>query len=109
MAPMSSINHSIVHVTFDYPDEFAPEKTVAVKNLIQAQTAYHNIVVSLNRTANPFADFSPRKEPNGYSMMIFGLPFGVGLSLWMYLASKRIIRLLGHDWESVFLIHAHKL
>lgn len=100
---------AVLHISFDFPDSVVSEKTKAVSNLIDAQTLIPNIVVSLNRTANPFSDFKVRKEPYGYAMNVFGLPFGIGLRFWMYLVSLKIDRIFQNNWNSVSVIHAHKL
>jgi glycosyltransferase involved in cell wall biosynthesis len=106
---MNNNSPGLVHISFDYPDSIDGHKTKAVYNLVNAQTSYPNIVISLNRTANPFADLSPRKEPNGYSLKIFGLPFGIGLRIWMRLAANRIHRIIAAENIHVALVHAHKL
>lgn len=100
---------SVLHISFDFPDSVVSEKTKAVSNLIDAQTLVPNIVVSLNRTANPFSDFKVRKEPYGYAMNVFGLPFGIGLRFWMYLVSIKIDNIFLNNWNSISVIHAHKL
>lgn len=100
---------AVLHISFDFPDSVVSEKTKAVSNLIDAQTLVPNIVVSLNRTANPFSDFKVRKEPYGYAMNVFGLPFGIGLRFWMYLVSLKIDRIFQNNWNSISVIHAHKL
>ena len=100
---------AIVHITFDYPDTINKIKTKAVFNLIETQTKIPNIIFSLNRTANPFADYSIKKKNNVYSLNIFGLPYGVGLSLWMYFVSKKIRKIISKDEIKVTMIHAHKL
>lgn len=100
---------AVLHISFDFPDSVVSEKTKAVSNLIDAQTLVPNIVVSLNRTANPFSDFKVRKEPYGYAMNVFGLPFGIGLRFWMYLVSLKIDKIFLNNWNSISVIHAHKL
>jgi glycosyltransferase involved in cell wall biosynthesis len=106
---MNNNRHSLVHISFDYPDSIVGQKTKAVSNLVNAQTSYDNVVFSLNRTANPFADFSVRKEPFGYSLKIFGLPFGIGLRIWMRWVAKKIYKIASEEGIQMSLVHAHKL
>ena len=100
---------SIVHISFDFPDSINNNKTKAISNLINAQKEFKNIVFSLNRTANPFADFNYKKEHYGYSLNIYGLPYGIGLRIWMYFAFKKIHKLISREKINVDLIHGHKL
>lgn len=100
---------AIIHISFDYPDSINTIKTKAVFNLIETQTKIPNIIFSLNRTSNPFADYSIKKNNNVYSFNIFGLPYGIGLSLWMYFTSKKIQKIINSDKVNVTIIHAHKL
>ena len=100
---------TVLHLSFDFPDSIVPEKTKAVFNLVQSQTLYRNHVFSLNRSANLSGDFMPKKEDFGYSMNVFGLPFGLGLNVWMYLISLKIERIIKRDKIEVSVIHAHKL
>ncbi|WP_162417071.1 glycosyltransferase [Cyclobacterium roseum] len=100
---------AILHLSFDYPDDFDRSKTKAVSNLVNSQNKYENLVISLNRTANPFSGLNAIETDFGYAMKIFGLPFGIGLSISMYLASKRVLGLLDSKSHEITLIHAHKL
>lgn len=106
---MNNKEKNIIHITFDYPDCINSRTTKAIRNLINSQTLYKNIVFSLNRTPNPFADFSYKKEPHGYSLNIFGLPFGIGLKIWMHLAARKIDRIISKENIEFNLIHGHKL
>jgi glycosyltransferase involved in cell wall biosynthesis len=106
---MNRNSKCLIHISFDYPDSINNQKTKAVSNLVDAQTTFRNIVFSLNRTANPFTDFSYREEPHGYSLKVFGLPFGIGLRLWMFLAAKKIDKIITRERIQFNLIHGHKL
>lgn len=101
---------TILHITADFPDALNPHKTLAVKRLIRAATWATNIVVSMNRVVTP----SPAKtleldEDGVVSMAYFGLPWGVGLSLWMQRTAERIAAMVERRGLEVDLIHAHKL
>ena len=106
---MNNNDKTLIHISFDYPDSINRQTTKAILNLADAQTSYKNIVFSLNRTPNPFADFLYRKESHGYTLNIFGLPFGIGLRIWMYLAAKKISKIISKERIQFNLIHGHKL
>src|ERR1700733_4136550 len=42
---------TVVHVSADYPDSFAPNKTAAVANLVAGAPGLRHVVYSLNRVA----------------------------------------------------------
>ena len=106
---MNNNDKCLIHISFDYPDCINSRTTKAVLNLVNSQANYRNVVFSLNRTPNPFSDFSYKKEPHGYSLNIFGLPFGIGLRIWMYLAAKKIDKIITKEKIQFNLIHGHKL
>lgn len=99
----------ILHLSFDFPDDIYTDKTKAVKNLVDVQDKYENMVFSLNRTANPFSDFGVVRTDSGFAMKVFGLPYGIGLNTWMYFASKKVLKIIKGQSAEVKLIHAHKL
>ncbi|NHE55557.1 glycosyltransferase [Cyclobacterium plantarum] len=100
---------TILHLSFDFPDIIHSSKTKAVKNLVNSQEKYDNLVISMNRTTDPSADYSPLFTDSCIAMRVFGMPFGIGLTTWMYFASKRVLRILRSNPQEVTLIHAHKL
>lgn len=100
---------NIAHITFDYPDEIDSNKTKAVFNLVNTQDVNLNYIFSLNRTKNPFADFSPIVNGNVVSMRIYGWPYGLGLSVWMNFAARKIQKVVEDKKLQIDLIHAHKV
>lgn len=100
---------TILHLTFDFPDKIHSSKTKAVKNLVSSQDKYDNLVISMNRTTNPLADYSPIFYDSCIAMRVFGMPFGIGLTTWMYFASKKLLRIIRSKSTEITLIHAHKL
>ncbi|WP_194774696.1 glycosyltransferase family 4 protein [Pararhodonellum marinum] len=100
---------NIIHISFDFPDPINPRKTKAVANLIEAQSKYQNVVFSLNRSTNIFSDYLFKKKDNIYYGRIWGLPYGIGLRISMFIAYKRIFQILKNENIKVSLIHAHKL
>jgi glycosyltransferase involved in cell wall biosynthesis len=103
------LNLSVIHLSFDFPDAINGRKTKAVKTLIESQQSADHIVFSLNRSADFFKPLKMLKESHGYSLTVRGLPYGVILAGWMFLASKRILAILKRDRIKPDLIHAHKL
>jgi len=100
---------TIIHISFDFPDGINKNKTKAVRNLISSQSNSDNIVFSLNRTVFPFNKTKTQKEPHGFSLNVFGLPYGIFLFVWMFIAYKRIARLIVSNNIQPSIIHAHKL
>lgn len=100
---------TIIHLSFDHPDRIVSRKTKAVRNLISSQNVSDNIVFSLNRTAFRINKLRIQKEAHGYTMYVFGFPFGILLFQWMFIAYKRIARIIIEEDIKPTLIHAHKL
>jgi len=100
---------TVIHISFDHPDLIDNRKTNAVKNLISSQNVSDNIVFSLNRTVFKLNKLKAQKEPQGFSLNIIGLPYGILLFLWMYIAYKRIAKIIIREGIKPTLIHGHKL
>lgn len=101
----------LVHITADLPDRVrSVGKTTAVAQLLDtADWAVHR-VYSLNRVVNPWYSQDMAPDANGIvSAQYLGLPFGLGLSHWMRVVSRRIERALDSEGARTDLIHAHKL
>lgn len=75
---------------------------------MNCQTSTKNIVFSLNRTT-AWNNTRLLKEEHGYTLSIFGLPFGIFLFFWMFMAYKKIYKIIREDNIRPTLIHAHKL
>lgn len=100
---------SVIHITFDHPDGINKGKTKAVKNLVSSENTSKNIVFSLNRTINPFNSSKVFSELHGYTIYNFGLPYGILLISWMFIAYRRIAKIIHKENIKPTLIHAHKL
>jgi glycosyltransferase involved in cell wall biosynthesis len=104
---------TVLHLSADYPDPLRPPTTVAVKKLIEQLCNRTNIVISLNRTANPlrtyFRDCGATKNGHLYAYRYWGLPFGVGLLFSMWLVSRRIRKALTEAGIRIHIVYAHKL
>lgn len=98
-----------IHLTFDHPDLIDGKKTKAVKNLIASQHVHDHIVFSLNRTIFNLNILKTQREHHGYTLFIFGLPFGMLLFLWLFIAYRRIAKIIKNGNIKPDLIHAHKL
>jgi len=98
----------ILHLSYDVPDKVNTKKTVAIKNLIDAnQERHENICISLNRVTS-FKDEKLYYENNKISISNFGLPKGI-LFRYTLRHSRKIVMNLDIDFKDIDLIHAHKL
>lgn len=101
----------LVHITADLPDRVrSAGKTTAVARLLDTADWATHRVYSLNRVVSPWYSQDMVPDENGVaSAQYLGLPFGLGLSHWMRVVSRRIERALGSESLRPDLIHAHKL
>lgn len=100
---------TVIHISFDFPDKIDKRKTVAVKNLVNSYSQNNNIVFSLNRTAKRIINPKVYKEEHGYTLQVTGFPFGVFLIFWMFVAYRRILKIIETEGIKPEMIHAHKL
>lgn len=100
---------TVIHISFDFPDKIDSRKTVAVRNLVSSFSNNRNIVFSLNRIATRFANTKVYKEEHGYTLQVTGFPFGVLLIFWMFVAYRRILKIIEKENIKPDMIHAHKL
>lgn len=100
----------LLHITADHPDRIDRSKTRAVANLIAAAGWAEHRVISLNRVAGPRFDRTMVMEAGGVTPAVyFGLPFGVGLGIWMDRVARRIAEHVERAGWRPDLLHAHKL
>jgi glycosyltransferase involved in cell wall biosynthesis len=103
----------ILHLSCDYPDKLREPTTLAVKRFVDELRNRQNIVVSLNRRSNPFKTYfvycGHERASEIFAYGYWGLPFGVGLRLSMYLVSRKIEKLVRQRQFTIDLIHSHKL
>jgi len=98
----------ILHLTYDYPDEINPNKTSAIKNIIDITDNNNNACcISLNRT-DKFKKKSIYRNGNVLALNTFGLPKGFFFMFTLFKSIKRVVstRL---DFEQFDMVHAHKL
>lgn len=100
----------ILHLSFDIPDEFKRDKTVAIKNLIDASTAAgnENFYISMNRTNQILSGSKIIEDKKYLTIRKFGFPYGIGL-LKMLRAFYNDIIINKKDLDRFDIIHAHKL
>lgn len=97
----------ILHISYDYPDDINPNKTVAVKNIVDISNEFaQSYCISLNRTK------SLKKitllHDRYSSLNSFGLPKGLLYKITLNNAIKRV-KSLSLDFKSFDLICAYKL
>jgi glycosyltransferase involved in cell wall biosynthesis len=98
----------LLHLTYDYPDVINPDKTRAIKNIIDITKGRTNTCcISLNRTAK-FKKAVIYRNDNILALNTFGLPKGI---FFMFTLLKSINRVLstGLDFKTFDRVHAHKL
>jgi glycosyltransferase involved in cell wall biosynthesis len=98
----------ILHLTYDYPDVINPDKTSAIKNIIDI-TDYGNSAccISLNRT-DKLNNVKLYRNRNVLAVNTFGLPKGV-LFMLTLLKSINMVVSTGLDFNAFDNVHAHKL
>lgn len=100
----------LLHLSFDIPDEFEANKTVAIKNLIDSSInlKHENYYISMNRTNDIKSKISKIKSSNHISIKMFGFPLGIGLIQLLKKFYKQILD-SELDINKYDIIHAHKL
>lgn len=103
---------NILHISYDYTEKPHPEKTMAIKNLLDVTKEYSDMkIISLDRTSK-LSEEKVSSINQGVHIKCFGLPYGLFLKNHLKHAYKQIINA---DQSSQFslcetdLIHAHKL
>ena len=99
----------LLHLHSDYPDGLNPDCTPAVKLLLDASSAHTHIVFVIHRTALPWRTLCIETGPGVYSIYYWGLPYGIALSLSLYLATKALLKLIRDQHIDADLLHGHKL
>lgn len=100
----------VLHIHQDYPDGTAYPFTKAVANLIDAaqenDPANQHIVLSINRTSNPFR-ISFKRFSQGYSVVYWAVPVSFFylpvIWLWAFVLFKKV------NLKNIDIIHGHKL
>lgn len=99
----------ILHISYDYPDDINPNKTVAMKNLVDLseEFAEDTFYISLNRI-NTIKSEVILKKKKGIQISTFGLPLGI---FFRYTLKRSIqnVEKLNINYSEYDIIHAHKL
>jgi len=99
---------NLLHLTYDYPDVINPDKTRAIKNIIDVTNGCGNsCCISLNRTAK-FKKMLVCRNGNILVLNTFGLPKGFFFMFTLFKSIKIVIS-AGMDLQAFDRVHAHKL
>ncbi|QUM84640.1 glycosyltransferase [Moritella sp. 28] len=100
---------NILHIHSDYPDGRNDQSTPAVKSLLDATSGISNTVFVIHRTPWPWQVRVISHNPKLYSVYYWGLPFGLALTLSLFLARNLLFNLIKKKQVKYQLIHGHKL
>lgn len=103
----------ILHISSDYLDPIRPPPiTDAVVRLVDRLTDHRQVVVSLQRVADPrrclWRDFG---EVDGRRLMVlryFAPPFGLGMAACQAIVARRIARFLDAEHIVPDIVHTHR-
>ena len=99
----------IVHISGDFPDCIAPNKTRAITNLVEATSEFDHIVYSLNRYPHG-AESNRCSSSNNKIALAYGAPSkGFFLRSRMEALADWIVASLVARRRQIDVIHAHKL
>ncbi|GIC77012.1 glycosyltransferase [Moritella sp. F3] len=100
---------NILHIHSDYPDGRNNLSTPAVKSLLDATSGISNTIFVIHRTPWPWRVRVIAHNPKLYSIYYWGLPFGLALTLSLFLARQLLFKLIKTQQIRYQLIHGHKL
>ena len=99
---------TVVHISADYPDAFAPNKTAAVANLIQGSPGFRHVVYSLNRVDGLFGINGVEFAKDQVSLIYRAPPKGLLLRTRLNDVAEWILVDLRSRGIEPNLVHAHK-
>jgi len=99
---------TVVHISADYPDTFAPNKTAAVANLIQGSPGFRHVVYSLNRIDGLFGINGVQFAEDRMSLIYRAPPKGLLLRTRLDDVAEWILADLHSRGIDPNLVHAHK-
>ncbi|QUM76995.1 glycosyltransferase [Moritella sp. 24] len=100
---------NILHIHSDYPDGRNNASTPAVKSLLDATSGISNTVFVIHRTPWPWQVRVIPHNEKLYTIYYWGLPFGLALSLSLFLTRNLLFNLIKKQQIKCQLIHGHKL
>lgn len=99
---------TILHISADFPDPLAPQKTKAVENLIAKTDGFRHIVYSINRV-NWRRDIALFPFAEDRTAIAYGAPpYGIRLAQYLAPVAEAIRSDLEKNAVIPDLIHAHK-
>ncbi|MGE6461284.1 glycosyltransferase [Pseudoalteromonas tetraodonis] len=96
----------VLNITADYPDRFEPNKTLAVKLLLEGSSHTHYIY-SINRTSNIFKSAFSGSDKL-FAFRYFSLPLGFFLRVSLRILAKKIVKHIKKNNIQLDVIVAHK-
>lgn len=99
---------TVVHISADYPDAFAPNKTAAVANLIACSPGFRHVVYSLNRIDGLFGIHGMEFARDQVSLIYRAPPKGLLLRTRLNGVAEWILADLRSRGIEPNLVHAHK-
>ncbi|MDX2319969.1 MAG: glycosyltransferase [Moritella sp.] len=100
---------NVLHVHSDYPDGRNSLSTPAVKLLLDATSGITHTVFVIHRTPWPWQVKVIQNNARLYSIYYWGLPFGLALTLSLFLARRLLLNLIQKHSINYQLVHGHKL
>ncbi|WP_017221587.1 glycosyltransferase [Moritella dasanensis] len=100
---------NVLHIHSDYPDGRNSSSTPAVKLLLDATSGIRHTIFVIHRTPWPWQVKVIQNDSQLYSIYYWGLPFGLGLTLSLFLARHLLLKLIQNEHIDYQLVHGHKL
>jgi glycogen synthase len=104
-----SFVREIVHITADFPDQYVPKKTVAVRSLIELTPEFRHRVYSLNRVNGLRGATSVASDDRVTALVYRGLPYGALMRVGLRPVSEWILADLQRRQIQPDCIHTNKL
>ncbi|GLP96024.1 glycosyltransferase [Paraferrimonas sedimenticola] len=105
-------NRCVLHLAMDYPNRNRPNNTPAVRNFVTKNPGVDYFVVALRRVAWPWQCNTLQGDGEGdekvVSMAFWGLPFGIGLVVSMWIVALRTRALIRQRELQFDAVHGHK-
>jgi glycosyltransferase involved in cell wall biosynthesis len=103
----------LLHISYDFSETNDADKTTAIGDLLGITNKFlPSLIISLDRTSNPFEEKAEKIREDLLYLKVFGLPFGLFLKWHLKRVAKKILKAssdLSFNLSDVSLIHGHKL
>lgn len=100
---------NVLHIHSDYPDGRNSSSTPAVKLLLDATSGITHTIFVIHRTPWPWQVKVIQNNSQLYSIYYWGLPFGLALTLSLFLARYLLLSVIKNEHIDYQLVHGHKL